>query len=214
MTWKPLAVIGLEKYEINEFFEIRHAQKKTVLKPLSEGKYRILDYTILNGVRIYRTHEKKYNLPRIKKMYYSGMPLQQIAVKCEMSLAVLSKITSRLRRRRSDNAKIGENHNVAVLTEKDVISIYNLFLQDISVGDISKKYPVSAQHIRHILKGLSWKNTYIAYASRLESCQTHIRSKKIAMKKAEISWFKLENATAQCSQCGLTYPCKHTKKPL
>lgn len=165
-----------------------------------------------------RTHYSDETIRILRQKYIAGVSIKEISKETGVSVCrVNSLIQKHFKiKRKKHIAKTGENHNVAKLTQSDVMKIYDLYLKGDSKINISNIFQVvHYTTIGKIINGKAWKHLYDNGWGEKLLCETQKRKqhvKRIAVKRDENSFFEVKNSVAICYKCGKPYPCKHTAK--
>jgi len=148
------------RYLISEYGEIINTQTGYQLKP-----------TYSNGYLITNTDISKYRSGSVHRLVYEnfigaipeGLTVNHIdGVKANNHYSNFEAITTGENTRHAHKMglvpyKVGEDNSMAVLTEKEVIVIYSLFLQGYTNEQVGSIYKLHPRYISLLRSGRRWK---------------------------------------------------------
>ena len=155
----------------------------------------------------------KIDKEQVEKLYYEGISIEKIAIELNLKPSYLSiYISKNLVERKKHIRKMGINHNNAVLTEDDVLMIYDLWIENSTykeiVQRIGKKFALN--NIYFIVTGKVWRELFEQNKERLKSHKRKRRGRvsqiSTKIRKNEVINYPI----SLCPQCGKPYPCEHT----
>lgn len=105
-----------------------------------------------------RGDRRKYTnieIGQVVSLYSDGLSLKEIQDRLGMTYHQVFNLvqTRRQGKRRKHQAKIGERHNVARLSDDDVVEMLTAIENDWSAKEVAKNFGISANYVREIVRG-------------------------------------------------------------